>query len=63
MKRLIKRKQDEGEVLKKRIENWKNITENITKKGYNNLIKFTGIEKEEEIVEGIINKLGFNSEK
>ena len=63
LKRLIKRKQDEGEVLKKRIENWKNITENITKKGYNNLIKFTGNETEEEIVEGIINKLGFNSEK
>ena len=63
LNRLIKRKQDEGEVLKKRIENWKNIAGNIIKKDYNNLIKFTGNENEDEIVEGIINKLGFNQEK
>ena len=63
LNRLIKRKQDEGEVLKKRIENWKNIAGNIIKKDYNNLIKFTGNETEDEIVEGIINKLGFNQEK
>ena len=63
LNRLIKRKQDEGEVLKKRIENWKNIAGNIIKKDYNNLIKFTGNESEDEIVEGIINKLGFNQEK
>ena len=63
LNRLIKRKQDEGEVLKKRIENWKNVAGNIIKKDYNNLIKFTGNESEDEIVEGIINKLGFNQEK
>ena len=63
LNRLIKRKQDEGEVLKKRIENWKNIAGIIIKKDYNNLIKFTGNESEDEIVEGIINKLGFNQEK
>ena len=63
LNRLIKRKQDEGEVLKKRIENWKNIAGNIIKKDYNNLIKFTGNESEDEIVERIINKLGFNQEK
>ena len=63
LNRLIKRKQDEGEVLTKRIENWKNMAGNIIKKDYNNLIKFTGNESEDEIVEGIINKLGFNQEK
>ena len=63
LNRLIKRKQDEGEVLKKIIENWKNVAGNIIKKDYNNLIKFTGNESEDEIVEGIINKLGFNQEK
>ena len=63
LNRLIKRKQDEGEVLKKRIENWKNVAGNIIKKDYNNLIKFTGNESEDEIVEGIINKLGFNQEQ
>ncbi len=63
LNRLIKRKQDEGEVLKKRIENWKNVAGNIIKKDYNNLIKFTGNESEDEIVEGIINKLGSNKEK
>ena len=60
--RLLKRKQDEGEILKKRIENWKNIAENIKKREYKNLVKFTGNETEKEIVETIINKLGFNSE-
>ena len=63
LNRLIKRKQDEGEVLKKRIENWKNISGIIIKKDYTNLVKFTGNETEDEIVEGIINKLGFNQEK
>ena len=61
--RLLKRKQDEGELLKKRIENWKGIAENINKRDYKNLIKFTGNETENEIVETIINKLGFNSEQ
>ena len=61
--RLLIRKQDEGEILKKRIENWKNIVENINKRDYKNLVKFTGNETEKEIVETIINKLGFNSEQ
>jgi adenylate kinase len=63
IKRLIKRKQDEGEVLKKRIENWKMIAEIINKRDYKNLLKFTGNETENEIIEAIINKLGFNEEK
>ena len=63
IKRLIKRKQDEGEVLKQRIENWKMIAEIINKRDYKNLLKFTGNETENEIIEAIINKLGFNEEK
>ena len=63
IKRLIKRKQDEGEVLKQRIDNWKMIAEIINKRDYKNLLKFTGNETEDEIIEAIINKLGFNAEK
>ena len=63
IKRLIKRKQDEGEVLKQRIDNWKIIAEIINKRDYKNLLKFTGNETENEIIEAIINKLGFNEEK
>ena len=61
IKRLTKRKQDEGELLKRRIENWKNISENINKRDYKNLLKFTGNETENQIVESIIERLGFNS--
>ena len=60
IKRLIKRKQDDGEVLKKRIENWEIISEVINKRDYKNLLKFTGDETENQIVETIINKIGFN---
>ena len=62
IKRLIKRKQDEGEVLKNRIDNWKIIAESINKRDYQNLMKFTGDETENQIIEAIIDKLGFNSE-
>ena len=60
IKRLIKRKQDEGEVLKKRIENWKNISEIINKRDYKNLLKFTGNETEEQIIKTILERLDFN---
>ena len=59
--RLLKRKQDEGEILKKRIENWKIIAENINKKDYKNLVKFTGDETEKQIVDTIMDRLGFKS--
>ena len=61
IQRLQKRRQDEGEILKKRIENWKNISEDINKRDFKNLVKFTGNETEKEIVDSIINKIGFNS--
>ena len=61
IKRLAKRKQDEGEVLKKRIENWKNIVDIISKKDYKNLIKIDGNMSESKIAESIIDAVGFNS--
>jgi adenylate kinase len=61
IQKLQKRRQDEGEILKKRIENWKNISEDINKRDFKNLVKFTGNETEKEIVDSIINKIGFNS--
>ena len=61
IQRLQKRRQDEGEILKKRIENWKNISEDINKRDFKNLVNFTGNETEKEIVDSIINKIGFNS--
>ena len=61
IKRLAKRKQDEGEILKKRIENWKTILDIINKKDYRNLIKLDGSESESKIAELIIDAVGFNS--
>ena len=61
IKRLAKRNQDEGEILKKRIENWKIILDIINKKNYKNLIKLDGNESESKIAELIIDAVGFNS--
>ena len=61
IKRLAKRKQDEGDILKKRIENWKIISDIILKKDYKNLIKLNGNESESKLAEKIIDAVGFNS--
>ena len=61
IKRLTKRKQDEGELLKKRIDNWKQILDILMKKDYKNLIKLDGNESESKIAESIIDAVGFNS--
>jgi len=53
IKRLTKRKQDEGDILKKRIENWKIISDIILKKDYKNLIKLDGNESESKLAEKI----------
>jgi len=59
--RLTKRKQDEGDILKKRIENWKQILDTVLKKDYKNLIKLSGNDSESKIAETVINAVGFNS--
>ena len=61
IKRLSKRKQDEGDILKKRIEAWEQILDIINKKNYKNLIKLSGNESESKIAETIIDAIGFNS--
>ena len=59
--RLTKRKQDEGDILKKRIENWKQILDTVIKKDYKNLMKLNGNDSESKIAETIIDAVGFNS--
>ena len=61
IKRLTKRQQEEGDILKKRIENWKQILDIILKKDYKNLIKLNGNDSESKIAETIIDAVGFNS--
>ena len=61
IKRLTKRQQDEGELLKKRIDNWQQILDIILKKDYKNLIKLNGNDSESKIAETVINAVGFNS--
>ena len=61
IKRLAKREQDGGEVLKKRIDNWKKIVKIINERGYKNLINIDGNSPESKIAETIINAVGFNS--
>jgi adenylate kinase len=61
IKRLSKRKQDEGDILKKRIEAWEQVLDIINKKNYKNLIKLSGNESESKIAETIIDAIGFNS--
>jgi adenylate kinase len=61
IKRLEKRKQDEGEILKKRIENWKKIVKILNERGYKNLINIDGNKSESKIAETIIDAVGFNS--
>ena len=62
LSRLAKRKQDEGEILMKRIESFKNVADIINKRDFKNLIKFSGSESENQIIETIIDKIGFKSE-
>ena len=62
LSRLAKRKQDEGEILMKRIESFKNVADIINKRDFKNLIKFNGSESENQIIETIIDKIGFKSE-
>ena len=46
----------------KRIESFKNVADIINKRDFKNLIKFNGSESENQIIETIIDKIGFKSE-
>ena len=62
IKRLIARKQDEPEILKKRIEDWKGVSDVLLQKDYNNLLKLNGDEDDEKkLSQLIIDAVGYNS--
>ena len=62
IRRLIGRKQDEPEILKKRLEQWKEVCEILTNKNYKNLLKLNGEDDDEKkLAQLIIDAVGYNS--
>ena len=62
IKRLIGRKQDEPEILKKRIEDWKVVAENLMQNEAKNILKLNGDENDEKkLSQLIIDAVGYNS--
>ena len=62
IKRLIGRKQDEPEILKKRIDEWRIVCENLMQKKAKNILGLNADEKNEKILSQlIINAVGYNS--
>ena len=62
IKRLIGRKQDEPEILKKRIDEWRIVCDNLMQKEAKNILKLNADEKNEKILSQlIIDAVGYNS--
>ena len=62
IKRLIGRKQDEPEILKKRLEDWKKVSDLLSQKEYKNLLKLNGDDDDEKkLSQLIIDAVGYNS--
>jgi adenylate kinase len=62
IKRLIGRKQDEPEILKKRIEDWKVVSDNLMQNEAKNILKLNGDENDEKkLSQLIIDAVGYNS--
>ena len=62
IKRLIGRKQDEPEILKKRLEDWKKVSDLLMQKEYKNLLKLNGDDDDEKkLSQLIIDAVGYNS--
>ena len=62
IKRLIGRKQDEPEILKKRIDGWKVVSENLMQNEAKNILKLNGDENDEKkLSQLIIDAVGYNS--
>ena len=62
IKRLIGRKQDEDEILKKRIDDWKIVDDILVQKEYKNILKLNGDENDEKkLSQLIIDAVGYNS--
>ena len=62
IKRLIGRKQDEPEILKKRLDDWKKVSDLLMQKEYKNLLKLNGDDDDEKkLSQLIIDAVGYNS--
>ena len=62
IRRLIGRKQDEPEILKKRLEDWKIVCDILMQKEYKNLLKLNGDDDDEKkLSQLIIDAVGYNS--
>ena len=62
IKRLVGRKQDEAEILKKRLEDWKTVCDVLMGKEYKNLLKLNGDDDDEKkLAQLIIDAVGYNS--
>ena len=62
IKRLVGRKQDEPEILKKRIDEWKVVNDILTQKEDKNILKLNGDENDEKkLSQLIIDAVGYNS--
>jgi adenylate kinase len=62
IRRLIGRKQDEPEILKKRLDQWKVVCDILMQKEYKNLLKLNGEDdNEEKLSQLIIDAVGYNS--
>ena len=62
VKRLIGRKQDEPEILKKRLEDWKGVSDILMQKEYKNLLKLNGDDDDEKkLSQLIIDAVGYSS--
>ena len=62
IKRLIGRKQDEDEILKKRSDIWRNVCDILLQKESKNILKLNGDENDEKkLAQLIIDAVGYNS--
>ena len=62
IKRLVGRKQDDSEILNKRLETWKGVSDILLQKEYKNLLKLNGDEDDEKkLSQLIIDAVGYSS--
>ena len=61
VKRLINRKQDNPDILDKRIDSWKEVNDILLQKEYKNLLKLDGEYDENKLAQLIIDAVGYNS--
>ena len=61
VKRLINRKQDNPEILDKRIDSWKEVNDILLQKDYKNLLKLDGEYNEDKLAQLIVDAVGYNS--